>query len=137
MSYLPYALSIWLFLVGLYGVVTSRNLVHLAVCLTVCQSSTYVLLLAIGYRKHATAPIFKGIPLQLAAMLLVGAAGLGVVLARDLLRQALLNSFFGLLVVVLFLVFQAPDVALSALAVGAGAAPLVILAALAKLKDRG
>jgi uncharacterized MnhB-related membrane protein len=69
-------------------------------------------------------------------MLLVGAAGLAVVLARDLLRQALLNSFFGLLVVALFLVFQAPDVALSALAVGAGAAPLVILAALAKLRDR-
>jgi multicomponent Na+:H+ antiporter subunit C len=62
-SYLPYALAVWLFLVGLYGVVTSRHLVHLAVCLTVCQSSTYVLLLAVGYRKQATAPIFKGIPL--------------------------------------------------------------------------
>ena len=76
------------------------------------------------------------IPLQVAAIVLVGAGGLAVVLARDLLRQALLNSFYGLLVVVLFLVFQAPDVALSALAVGGGAAPLVILAALAKLKER-
>ena len=63
MSYLPYALAVWLLVVGLYGVVTSRHLVHLVVCLTVCQSSTYVLLLAVGYRKHATAPIFKGIPL--------------------------------------------------------------------------
>jgi multicomponent Na+:H+ antiporter subunit C len=62
-SYLPYALAVWLLVVGLYGVVTSRHLVHLVVCLTVCQSSTYVLLLAVGYRKHATAPIFKGIPL--------------------------------------------------------------------------
>jgi uncharacterized MnhB-related membrane protein len=76
------------------------------------------------------------IPLQLVAVLLVGAGGLAVVLARDLLRQALLNSFFGLVLVVLFLVFQAPDVALSALAVGGGAAPLVILATLAKLKGR-
>ncbi|TMK92152.1 MAG: DUF4040 domain-containing protein [Actinobacteria bacterium] len=76
------------------------------------------------------------IPLQVVAMLLVAAGGLAVVLARDLLRQAMLNSFYGLLVVVLFLVFQAPDVALSALAVGGGAAPLVILAALAKLKER-
>jgi energy-converting hydrogenase B subunit D len=76
------------------------------------------------------------IPLQLVALVVVGAAGLAVVLTRDLLRQALLNSFFGLLLVVLFLVFQAPDVALSALAVGAGAAPLVILAALAKLRER-
>ena len=76
------------------------------------------------------------IPLQLVALLLVGAGGLAVVLARDLLRQALLNSFYGLMLVVLFLVFQAPDVALSALAVGGGAAPLVILATLAKLKGR-
>ena len=76
------------------------------------------------------------IPLQLVAVLLVGAGGLAVVLTRDLLRQALLNSFYGLMLVVLFLVFQAPDVALSALAVGGGAAPLVILATLAKLKGR-
>src|SRR5207253_6248337 len=64
MSCLPYLLSAWLFLVGFYGVVTSRHLVHLAVCLTVMQSSTYVLLLAIGYRRGGTAPIFKGIPLR-------------------------------------------------------------------------
>ena len=62
MSYLPYALAVWLFAVGLYGVVTSRNLIHLVVCLTVIQSSTYVLFLAIGYRKGATAPIFFGLP---------------------------------------------------------------------------
>jgi len=62
-SYLPYAVAVWLFLIGLYGVVTSRNLIHLAVCLTVMQSSTYVLLLAIGFKHGGTAPIFKGIPL--------------------------------------------------------------------------
>jgi len=62
-SYLPYALAGWLFLVGLYGVVTSRHLVHLVVCLTVMQSATYVLFLAVGYRKGASAPIFKDYPL--------------------------------------------------------------------------
>ena len=62
MSYLPYQLAAWLFLVGFYVVVTSRHLVHLAVCLTVMQSSTYVLLLAIGFRKGGTSPIFKGLP---------------------------------------------------------------------------
>ena len=62
MSYLPYILAAWLFLVGLYGIVTSRNLIHLAVCLTVMQSSTYVLLLAIGYKNTSTAPIFYGVP---------------------------------------------------------------------------
>jgi multicomponent Na+:H+ antiporter subunit C len=61
-SYLPYILAAWLFVVGLYGIVTSRNLIHLAVCLTVTQSSTYVLLLAIGYKNRATAPIFYGVP---------------------------------------------------------------------------
>ena len=41
---------------------TSRNLVHLVICLSVVQSSTYVLLLAIGYRSGAPAPIFADIP---------------------------------------------------------------------------
>jgi multicomponent Na+:H+ antiporter subunit C len=58
-SYLPYLLAAWLFFVGLYGVVTSRHLVHLVVCLGVMQSSTYVLLLAIGYRDGKKAPIFS------------------------------------------------------------------------------
>ena len=62
MSLLPYAVAAWLFLIGLYGIVTSRNLVHLIVCLTVVQSSTYVLLLAIGYRSGGTAAIFADIP---------------------------------------------------------------------------
>jgi len=57
-SFLPYAVAAWLFIVGLYGIVTSRNLIHLVVCLSVVQASTYVLLLAIGYRSGATAPIY-------------------------------------------------------------------------------
>lgn len=62
MTYLPFALAVWIFLVGLYGVVSSRNFVHLVVCLTVTQSSTYVLLLAIGYVTGGTAPIFVDVP---------------------------------------------------------------------------
>lgn len=58
MTYLPYAVAGWICVVGLYGVITSRNLIHLAVCLTVTQSSTYVLLAAVGYVKGAGAPIF-------------------------------------------------------------------------------
>jgi multicomponent Na+:H+ antiporter subunit C len=61
MTILPYMLAVWLFLVGLYGIVSSRNFIHLVICLSVCQSSTYVLLLAIGYRTHGTAPVFKDI----------------------------------------------------------------------------
>jgi multicomponent Na+:H+ antiporter subunit C len=62
MSFLPYALAVWIFAVGLYGVVTSRNLIHLVVSLTVAQSSTYVLLLSIGYVNRGTAPIFADVP---------------------------------------------------------------------------
>jgi multicomponent Na+:H+ antiporter subunit C len=62
MSFLPYAVAIWLLLIGLYGIVTSRHLVHLILCLGVVQASTYVLLLAIGYRSGARAPVFADIP---------------------------------------------------------------------------
>ena len=62
MSYLPYALAVWIFVVGLCGIVTSRNLVHLVVCLALTQSSTYVLLLAIGYVERGTAPVFADVP---------------------------------------------------------------------------
>ncbi|MGH9557659.1 MAG: sodium:proton antiporter [Bryobacteraceae bacterium] len=62
MNYLGYIVAAWLFLIGLYGVVTSRNLVHLCICVGVIQSSSYVLLLAIGYRTGRPAPIFADIP---------------------------------------------------------------------------
>jgi multicomponent Na+:H+ antiporter subunit C len=61
-TYLPYAVAAWLFVVGLWGVVTSRHLVHLTVSLTVLQSSTYVILLATGYVAHGSAPVFNDIP---------------------------------------------------------------------------
>jgi multicomponent Na+:H+ antiporter subunit C len=60
--YLPHLVTVWLFAVGLYGIVTSRNLIHMVTCLSVVQSSTYVLLLTIGFRKDATAPIFLDVP---------------------------------------------------------------------------
>jgi multicomponent Na+:H+ antiporter subunit C len=58
---LPYLVAAWLFLCGLYGIVTSRHLVHAVVCLAILQSSTYVLLLGIGFRVGGTAPIFADI----------------------------------------------------------------------------
>jgi multicomponent Na+:H+ antiporter subunit C len=68
MSFLPYAVAAWICCIGLYGIVTSRNLIHLALCLTVTQSSTYVLLLAIGYVNGGGPPIFKGIKLGTTAV---------------------------------------------------------------------
>jgi multicomponent Na+:H+ antiporter subunit C len=68
MTYAPYLVAVWLFAVGLYGVVTSRNLVHMIICLTVVQSSTYVLLMTIGFRPGAAAPVFADIPLSTPAV---------------------------------------------------------------------
>jgi len=59
-SYLPYAVAAWICLWGIAGIATSRNLIHLAVCLTVTQSSSYVFLLSVGYVSHGKAPIFIG-----------------------------------------------------------------------------
>jgi multicomponent Na+:H+ antiporter subunit C len=61
-SVFPFLVAVWLMLVGLYGVVTSRHLVHLVICVSVMQASTYVLLLAVGYRNGAKAPVFADIP---------------------------------------------------------------------------
>lgn len=58
LTFAGYAAAIWLFLVGLYGVVKSRHLVNLCLSLTVVQASTYVFLTMVGYRPGLPAPIF-------------------------------------------------------------------------------
>jgi multicomponent Na+:H+ antiporter subunit C len=62
MNLAPYVVAAWLLVAGVYGVITSRHLVHLVLSLSVAQASTYVLLLAIGYRTGGRAPIFFDIP---------------------------------------------------------------------------
>jgi uncharacterized MnhB-related membrane protein len=74
------------------------------------------------------------IVLEVAVFLLVAAGGTAVVLTRDPLNQAIVASFYGLILGIMFLVFQAPDVALSQIAVGAVALPLMIVLALAKVR---
>lgn len=64
MTLLPMIVTAWLLLIGLYGIATSRNTIHLVGCLFVAQSSTYVFLLSIGFRRQGTAPILKGAPEQ-------------------------------------------------------------------------
>jgi multicomponent Na+:H+ antiporter subunit C len=53
-----YGVGFWLILVGIFGVVRSANLVHTVVCVSVAQSGTYAILLAIGFQQGAVAPIF-------------------------------------------------------------------------------
>lgn len=58
---LPWFVAAWLFFCGLYGLISSRHLVHSVVCLAILQSSTYILLLGIGYRVGGAAPVFADI----------------------------------------------------------------------------
>lgn len=71
--------------------------------------------------------------LQVGILLLVAVMAAGVVLTREPTSQAITVSFYGVLLALMFFLFQAPDVALSQLTVGAVALPLMILLALARI----
>ncbi|BCJ31747.1 Na(+)/H(+) antiporter subunit B [Actinocatenispora sera] len=68
------------------------------------------------------------------ALALVAIGGLAVVVTHDPIRQAVTLSVFGVLLAVLFLVLQAPDVALSQVAVGAAVMPLMVLLAVRTIR---
>lgn len=74
--------------------------------------------------------------LQAAVLVFVAIGGTAVVLTRDATSQAIVVSFYGILLAIMFLVFQAPDVSLSQMTIGAVALPLMILLSLAKVKKQ-
>jgi energy-converting hydrogenase B subunit D len=74
--------------------------------------------------------------LQLAILAMVAVMGAAVVFTREPLQQAIAVSFYGLLLALMFFIFQAPDVALSQIVIGAVALPLMILLTLAKIAGR-
>jgi energy-converting hydrogenase B subunit D len=74
--------------------------------------------------------------IQTVTIALVALGGAATTLTREPFRQAMVAGLYGLLLVVLFLVYQAPDVALSALVAGSVALPLMVRLALAKLGGR-
>lgn len=74
--------------------------------------------------------------LMIAALTLVGLAGAAVVAANMPERQAVTLSFFGIALTVLFMAFQAPDVALSQLGVGAAIVPLMVMLAIRTISRR-
>jgi energy-converting hydrogenase B subunit D len=83
-----------------------------------------------------TVPVGLMDVLQATLLVLVAAGATAVVLIRVPVRQVIALSVYGLLLALLFLVYQAPDVTLSALTVGAVALPLLLLLALAKIGGR-
>ena len=74
--------------------------------------------------------------LQVTVLVLVAAGATVVVRTRERVRLVLVLSGYGLLLAILFFTFQAPDVALSELTVGAVALPLILLLAIAKVRKR-
>jgi energy-converting hydrogenase B subunit D len=72
--------------------------------------------------------------LQIVILVLVALGAAAVVLTRDPVRQAIVLSGYGLVLAVLFLAFQAPDVTLSELVVGAVILPVIVLLTLAKVR---
>ena len=83
-----------------------------------------------------TVPVGLMDALQITILILVAAGATAVVLIRELVRQVLVLSVYGVLLAVLFLAFQAPDVTLSELVVGAVALPIILLLTLAKVRKR-
>lgn len=69
-------------------------------------------------------------------LLLIAVTGAAVVRTRDVTNQVLALGFYGLLLALMFFVFQAPDVALSQITVGAVALPLMVMLAIARMKFR-
>lgn len=73
--------------------------------------------------------------LQAVALLAVAATGTATVLAREPLRQAGVSGVFGLALAAALLTLQAPDVALSQVTIGGVVLPVIILLALAKIRE--
>lgn len=67
-------------------------------------------------------------------LIMIGLAGTGVALSREPVQQAMAAGYLGMLLVVLFVVFQAPDVALSQAVVGVLALPLMVVLTVAKVR---
>jgi energy-converting hydrogenase B subunit D len=74
-------------------------------------------------------------PVQIVGLLLCALTGTFVVVCGRPGRQAVMLSGYGLVLACTFFAFQAPDVALSAIVVGAIALPMMILLTLAKVRD--
>lgn len=74
--------------------------------------------------------------LQLIALVAVMLGGTAVVLTPEPLRQTMVLGVFGLALTLLFFTFQAPDVALSEIVVSAIGLPIIVLAALRKIRQQ-
>jgi multicomponent Na+:H+ antiporter subunit C len=57
-----YLASAALFCAGLYATMAHRNLIKIVMGLSLMESSTYLLLVSLAYRRHSTAPVLLNPP---------------------------------------------------------------------------
>ncbi|HEY1832200.1 MAG TPA: sodium:proton antiporter [Acidimicrobiales bacterium] len=62
MIVINYLAAAALFCLGLYTVLTRRNLIKMVMGLSLMESSTYLLLLSMSYRRASTAPVLLNPP---------------------------------------------------------------------------
>lgn len=74
--------------------------------------------------------------LLIALLALTAVSATAVVATGDPRRQALVLSGYGMVLALLFMVLQAPDVALSQIGVGTAIVPLMVLLAIRKTERR-
>jgi len=95
-----------------------------------------VLAHVVAVSTPVTLPVILMDVLQAVLLVLVAAGAAVVALTREPVRQVIVLSAYGLLLALLFLSFQAPDVTLSELAVGAVLLPVLLLLTLTKVRSR-
>jgi multicomponent Na+:H+ antiporter subunit C len=57
-----YVAAAVLFCIGLYTVLTRRNLIKIVMGLSLMESSTYLLIVSLAYRRRSTAPVLLNPP---------------------------------------------------------------------------
>jgi energy-converting hydrogenase B subunit D len=74
--------------------------------------------------------------LGIGVLLLIAVTAFCVVRTHDTTAQVMALTFYGLLLAMMFFIFQAPDVAISQITVGAIALPLIIMLAISRMRVR-
>ncbi len=59
LNYAIYGSAVLLLLIGLYGALTKKSLIKIVLGLSIMDSGVHLLMIAIGYLKNGTAPIFS------------------------------------------------------------------------------
>lgn len=74
--------------------------------------------------------------LQIVGLIAVALGGTAVVFTGEALRQGMVLGIYGIALTFLFFTFQAPDVALSEIVVTSVGLPIIVLAALRKIRQQ-